>query len=376
MITPVLQQRQNSMYRQRGAALLVLVTLIILAASYTLLKKLNAATPAVVRAADDTRVLGEARAALIGYALSSQTRPGQLPCPDYNLDPEGNDGLSDACVENAGLVAPGRLPWQTLGLADLRDSSGERLWYAPAIEFIGATGINSETNASLLVDTNPQVVAVIIAPGGTVDGQARAGNATALDDRTRYLEGFNTSVDFDYSTLPVNPGDSFNDQLVTIRRDELIRAVERRVLREIAATVSAFPLTYAVLNSTDNCDNTSAIEQGFLPVSDPMGLCPLVAALPAWFASNNWNQVIWYASKPPCLPPGCFSVNGTPAPVDNKQILLVAGGRTIPGLSPAQSRPASVVADLLDSTLNRDGSDIFESLPLSATSNDQILVVQ
>ena len=375
MNTPALRQRKSSIQRQRGAALLVLVTLIILAASYTLLKELNASTPGIVRAADNARVLGEARDALIGYALSSQTRPGQLPCPDYNLDPQGNDGLADTCIQSAGLVAAGRLPWQTLGLEDLRDVSGERLWYIPAIEFTGAAVINSDTNASLLVDTNPQVVAIIIAPGGAVDGQVRATNATALDDRTRYLEGDNAVADFDYATLPVNPGDSFNDQLAMITRDELIKGVEHRVLREIGKILSAFPLTNAVPGSTDNCDNTSGIEQGFLPVTDPMGLCPAVAALPAWFSSNNWNQVIWYAAKPPCLPPGCFSVNGMPAPADNKQILLIAGGPPIAGLVPAQVRPASVVTDLLDSMTNRDGSNTFETLPLSATSNDQILVV-
>ncbi len=159
--------------RQRGVALLVLITVILLAASYTLLKKLNAGIPDIVRHVDSAKVLGEAKAALIGYALRSQIRPGALPCPDNNLDPEGNDGLSDACVENAGLVVAGRLPWRTLGLADLRDSAGERLWYVPAIEFDGNTAINSDSNASLVVDASPQIAAVIIAPGAATDGQAR-----------------------------------------------------------------------------------------------------------------------------------------------------------------------------------------------------------
>jgi Tfp pilus assembly protein PilX len=52
--------------QQRGAALLVLITVILLASSYTLLKKLNTATPDIVRSADSARVLGEAKAALIG----------------------------------------------------------------------------------------------------------------------------------------------------------------------------------------------------------------------------------------------------------------------------------------------------------------------
>ncbi len=360
--------------QQSGAALLVLITVILLASSYTLLKKLNTAKPDIVRSAGNARILGEAKAALVGYALSSQIRPGALPCPDNNLDPEGNDGLSDVCVENAGLVAPGRLPWRTLGLADLHDAAGERLWYVPAIEFDGNTSINSDTNASLVVDTAPQIAAVILAPGTVTSGQARPQNPTALDDRSRYLEGLNAVVDASFATIPVNASDEFNDQLIVITRDELLQGVERRVIREVGAVLRSWPLTNAVPASADDCDNSSGIEQGFVPVSDPLGVCPLVAALPAWFASDNWNQVIWYAVKPPCFAPNCFTVIGSGAPADDKQILLIAGGSALGAL--AQSRPASGVADLLDSAVNRDGSDVFEELPVSASSNDQILVVQ
>lgn len=360
--------------RQRGAALLVLITVILLASSYTLLKKLNTAKPDIVRSAGNARVLGEAKAALMGYALSSQTRPGALPCPDNNLDPEGNDGLSDVCVENAGLVVPGRLPWRTLGLADLRDSAGERLWYVPAVEFDGNTSINSDTNASLVVDTAPQIAAVIMAPGTVTDGQARPQNPAALDDRGRYLEGLNAVVDASFATIPVNAGDEFNDQLMAITRDELLQAVERRVIREVSTVLRSSPLTNAVAASADTCDNTSGIEQGFVPVSDPLGTCPLVAALPAWFVNDNWNQVIWYAVKPPCFSPNCFTVIGSGTPADDKQILLIAGGAALG--APAQPRPASGIADLLDSAVNSDGSDVFEQLAVSASSNDQILVVQ
>ena len=79
---------------QRGAALLILLTIIMLAASYTLLKQLNREPVDILRAADNARVLGEARMALVGYALKSTTRPGELPCPDAD-DPYEHNGESN-----------------------------------------------------------------------------------------------------------------------------------------------------------------------------------------------------------------------------------------------------------------------------------------
>ena len=116
-------------YRQRGAALLILLVMVILAGSYALLKQLNTETSDILRASDTAVVLAEAKAALIGYALSSNARPGELPCPDYGVGAGGLDGLSDTCNENENVtyVTIGRLPWKTLGLRDLQDASGESL---------------------------------------------------------------------------------------------------------------------------------------------------------------------------------------------------------------------------------------------------------
>src|SRR6478609_4375024 len=80
------------------------------------------------------RALAEAREALIAYATSrpidAQVGPGYLPCPDTD-----DDGWAETtCGSLSGHLGQadrlGRLPWKTLGLPDLRDGSGERLWYA------------------------------------------------------------------------------------------------------------------------------------------------------------------------------------------------------------------------------------------------------
>ena len=52
------------------------------------------------------------------------SRLGDLPCPDR--DDDGDADAVPGC--DTAALALGRLPWKTLGLPDLRDGDGERLW--------------------------------------------------------------------------------------------------------------------------------------------------------------------------------------------------------------------------------------------------------
>jgi hypothetical protein len=130
--------------------------------------------------------LAAAREALIARAVAASERPGSLPCPDVD-----NDG--DAEAPNLLGVCPsnlGRLPWRTLGVPDLRDGSGEHLWYALSPRFRDhalAQPINSDSKGTLTVYSNTTTVvvtteaaAVVFAPGGVLSGQNRsaAGSAT------------------------------------------------------------------------------------------------------------------------------------------------------------------------------------------------------
>ena len=105
------------------------------------------------------RALRQAKAALIAYAANEQwqtykgqstDQPGALPCPDIVHDgTEAEEGDSD-CVGSTANNMIGRIPWKTLGIDDLRDASGERLWYALAHNFrklSPTTVINSDTQA-------------------------------------------------------------------------------------------------------------------------------------------------------------------------------------------------------------------------------------
>src|SRR5688572_16802996 len=166
-------QRALGPARQRGQAMLLTVLLLAVGVAglvYTL------ATPARFSLAADattSAALAQAKVALIGRAALDQTIPGSLPCPDTD-----NDGSAELFAGNDCPSYVGRLPWRTLGLPDLRDGNGERLWYALSPNFRDhSTGgaLNSSTAGTLSVaGTQPAagLAAIVFAPGSVV---ARAG---------------------------------------------------------------------------------------------------------------------------------------------------------------------------------------------------------
>ena len=120
--------------RQAGMAL-VLVALFLVAVLVSLAALgRNGLAASAQRDRITERALAQAREALIAYAaerpIDAAVGPGYLPCPDAD-----DDGWAEAtCCSRSGHLGQaerlGRLPWKTLGLPDLRDGSGERLWYA------------------------------------------------------------------------------------------------------------------------------------------------------------------------------------------------------------------------------------------------------
>lgn len=219
---------------QRGAVLLVMMLILLVAASYVLASKLNAAAAQSFRQQRNALVLARAKEALIGYAASYPDRkttidrdagPGCLPCPD--IDRDGSSEIS--CTGDQ--VAMGRLPWRTLDVVDTTDAGGEALWYAVSKNFWShpkTTPLNSETSGQLSLDARGDVVAVVFAPGSTVNSQARPSDSIA-----DYLENDNGDDPPDSNFVSAAAGE-FNDEVITITRAELMAAVERRVLGEFA----------------------------------------------------------------------------------------------------------------------------------------------
>lgn len=186
----------TSFVRQRGAALLIMMLVVLVAATAVLVTRLNMNDARARQLTDAQSVLATAREALIDYAaMRPDLSPGEavkLPCPD--IDDSGGLLEGDAHTASCGAVGEtvmGRLPWRTLGIAPLKDSGGACLWYVVSGSHKDAGGasaalINPDSNGQLqlygieattvIAGTQPpdRPVAMVIAPMKGVNGQSRA----------------------------------------------------------------------------------------------------------------------------------------------------------------------------------------------------------
>ncbi len=289
---------------QTGAVLLIMLFIMIFATIALLLYSLSPARLQNVRNQKNTQVLAMAKEGLLAYTASialaptGSKKPGTLPCPDTN-----NDGIAETSCGNASgstgqSLRIGRLPWKTLQLPDLRDSSGERLWYAVSSNFKNNTVIatlNSDTLGSITIRNSagnivhngclsyslPQcptpgsadapygtgAAAVIIAPGApllrqpsgtpqdrSASGINSAGNfldATTINGLSHDNQGFSdfSSADgfiqggaSDADRNPLN-----NDQLIAITQEQLMSVTQQRVAAELRQCLNE----YAAVNGND-----------------------------------------------------------------------------------------------------------------------------
>ena len=229
--------------KQCGAAMLVLITLFTLLGAYLIATRLSRTSVemAVDRDQRTQRALQEARAALIAYAANpALTQIGALPCPDRKLPSDSTTGAEESSCDT-DAVRIGRLPWKTINVSsDLRDGSGEPLWYVLSGNFrkkSGTTVINSDTQGQItLTGAAPasSVVALIIAPGISLGTQNRdKTDLSALNDPSNYFEGTNAGAnDNSFETrAPPNDKDTdgglvFNDRMLAITHADLFAVVE------------------------------------------------------------------------------------------------------------------------------------------------------
>ncbi|MPY72382.1 MAG: hypothetical protein GEU92_20200 [Alphaproteobacteria bacterium] len=244
--------------------------------------------------------LVQAKTALLGFATGVdlaglEERPGDLPCPDTN-----NDGVEDPCPSSA--LRLGRLPWRTLGLPDLRDGDGERLWYAVSNNFknnprtdcnvpppplitppyphnfgclnsdtrgtitirnSAGTIVNDGTEGSLTPDLDSlatAAIAIVISPGATLVRELAAGSqvrtvgTASVLDPTNYLDviGSEDNAVFTDGTTdgfiagPIYDTNSrllVNDRILAITYQDLVPVLEQRVVREVYRCLDAYALS-------------------------------------------------------------------------------------------------------------------------------------
>src|SRR5688572_20903870 len=270
--------------RQQGVVVVILVVLLLLGGFMFALGTLKVTATTVERERSSLNVLAVAKGALIDAAVSDNTRPGQLPCPDVNDDGEATSGVDFVAATGQCTNLIGRLPWKTLGLPDLRDDSGERLWYAVSTDFradnaaVPTVPLNSDTafragNQSLTLSgltPGSNLAAIVIAPGAVLrrtDGRSQVRGCGAACDPRDFLDiaAGEDNADGDPTFVSAQRSDTFNDRLMPVYSDDIMRFVERRAAREFALRLR---------NHYDAWDTTTVVggvNKGFYPYAAAYG---------------------------------------------------------------------------------------------------------
>lgn len=262
------------------------------------------------------------------------SRPGDLPCPDRN-----NDGIAETSCSNTARL--GRLPWKTLGIGDVRDGSGERLWYVVSERYKNnprMTPLNLDTPGSWSVATvqgvrwdgsqGGGVVAVVIAPMYPLvreDGWRQLRSAQNTEVAKQYLDMLGVydnanPLEGTRLGLVMAPATShFNDVIWPLTASQMHQVMQKQVLAEVARSLrcSAQPCLHFPLAATMedvSCLGSLSLNAGqCLATAGSLGRLPVSAdahwplatqhlldgnAQHHWFQQNGWREQVFYLPSP------------------------------------------------------------------------------
>ncbi|MDH5537324.1 MAG: hypothetical protein OEZ08_17365, partial [Betaproteobacteria bacterium] len=338
---------------QRGQALLIMLTVLILGTAWftvgALSKAAHTQASREIRTGEALRVAKNALLAYVAqYAARNTTNePGQLPCPESvtlaNVG-EANTGCS------ASLLVVGRLPWKTLGIDQLRDGDGEPLWYV--MRGFRDPPVNFGTPGQLSVNGSA-VVAVVIAPGRPLNTAAQAGTppaeCTKLDQlaATRNAAPLNPANYLECGTaggIFSSPGDSLwtNDRVIAITAaewgDAIAGPIAERLQRQVAPAMEDFRSTTSLASwqlsffpnaSKFNSSTTNPPSNDLCGAKDTReGMPPTADA--GWGSCNtNWSTASASGYGPQLSSSGC-TIGATEL---RCSFTKIAGGATSTSLS-------------------------------------------
>lgn len=255
---------QKGATKQRGLVLLALVIVIALAFISYVISDLSINQMHSEQAAKTQQSLKKARQALINYAVSHMDRPGDegemgfLPCPDVGPTAVANEGRQPLNCGTQYRNSIGYLPWKSLDIPSLRDSSGNCLLYAVSntyklnphnllnddsdgmFQVVDAAGA---VKVGFVPDDRP--VAIVFAPGKPLTGQSRdftIGTDCGMNyDMSDFLEGnggtnnsvlsaIDNSIDqfIHMTTSSASAVPPYNDKFITISGDDIWSAIVSR----------------------------------------------------------------------------------------------------------------------------------------------------
>lgn len=276
--------------RPTGFIIALALAVLVGTALFFVFLQAGAAAAAMRRERSTDEALAQAREALIVYAaerpMGAAVGPGFLPCPDLDDDGWAESTCGSLSGDRGQEQRLGRLPWKTLGLPDIRDGHGERLWYAVSTRFkgllncaasaacveltpataLGTITVRDATGAVVLDGTSGDPVhggaaAVVIAPGGPLARQRRECSPRAcavanyLDAAPPERSGEDNADFHDRSDgARVANGNGFiegpvtdasgrvvvNDRIAAITPADLMPRVMRRVALEVAHCISFY----------------------------------------------------------------------------------------------------------------------------------------
>lgn len=252
-----LPQHCPSGARQRGAALMVMLVIMIMGIAAVLMNSLGTARLTNARQETTSGALAQAKEALISYAISygdthAAQVHGYLPCPDIDgkdLSSNPAEGSAKLSCGSKNVSSIGRLPWKTLELPPLRDGDGECLWYAISGTYKNnpKTDLMNWDNDGLfeILDANGatvarNVVAVVFAPSVALDSQDRTPDGNAPLCGGNYTAGNHLDSDATINNAAVSGSANaisqfrlgvsaqINDRMIFITRDDIFNAIMRR----------------------------------------------------------------------------------------------------------------------------------------------------
>lgn len=260
---------------------------------------LYALSPERAKAEQDKKViftLAQAKDAVMSYSVSrtgAGDRPGNMPRPDYFAStetPPDYDGTSETgCIDfakstglplkssGANMRCLGRLPWKTIGL-DLQDTTqndplGKMPWYAVSanltdptcLDVINPTLLNASYTGYVCAGTtlphpwltvrdsmgnviSNRVAVVLMMPNTVIGVQSRP--QSALNGASAYLDTISVPATCVVPCVPGNYNNAdfdndfiltdMNDELLYITIDELMYALEKRVLQQTKDALKQF----------------------------------------------------------------------------------------------------------------------------------------
>jgi hypothetical protein len=344
--------RHRNFYQQHGAALMLMLTILVIGAATLLVSSLSRSAQQISRDQITADALALAGEALIGDAVSQTpvASAGYLRLPDLGfmigLAPAEGSAAPNFGGNSKDYSVIGKLPWRTLGLEPLRDGQGECLWYVVSGRFKNTPAtdaLNWDTLGQInLADGNGNIIAsnlaaLVVATGQPLDGQNRTQSDPVYAqcggnyDARNYLDPYvSSNAVFGAVPAAVNyfigstnnrvalgsgnnllsmPGNvHYNDRFLFITTDEIFRMVMRRAdfSVQVSALLNDAYFQNVVITGTKGTNNVN---------------CNLLGNSNRTFC-KNWMEMLLLTQLPN---PASLTIDG--ASTTNCSRVLIFGGQ-------------------------------------------------